>query len=256
MTGLLLWVIGAAGAGDQEADPREAERREAERREEAGDWPGALAAWQRCAQGGQAGADQRHCRRQAERLAPQAADGFAGWAELEAVRRSYAQLGSDEALARIRAALEAHPESPARGGMERWLANEYARRGERGALREIAAARPEDAFVGMLLADQAAQERERGLQALAAGLLLLCAAVAAARPGSLAWGSAAAAGLVLGLAPLGLAWIYEPVWWRGFAAVGAVIPALVWAGRRVPAWLTVPALWAVIAAAGVTEGWW
>jgi hypothetical protein len=78
----------------------------------------------------------------------------------------------------------------------------------------------------------------------------------AARPGPLAWGSAAAAGLVLGLAPLGLAWISEPVWWRGFAAVGAVIPALVWAGRRVPAWLTVPALWAVIAAAGVTEGWW
>ena len=251
MTGLLL--LCAAGTGGPPG------RQDAERYEAAGDWGGALAAWQRCAQDGQdgqAGADQRHCGRQAARLAPQAADGFAGWAELEAVRRSYAQLGSDQALARISATVQKNPESPARGEMERWLANEHARRGESGALREIAAARPEDAFIGMLVADRADQERERWLQAVATGLLLLCAAVAAVRSGALAWRAAAAAGLVLGLVPLGLAWIYEPVWWRGFAAVGAAIPALVLAGRRVPAWLTVPALWAVIVAAGVTEGWW
>lgn len=212
-------------------------RAEGEAAERAGDWAAALDAWRRCVAEGP-DLDRRYCAAREAVLAPQAADGFAGWSALEATRRAYRELGSDAALARMEAALAAHPDSPAAEAIRAWIAHERSARGEHEAARALA---PEGAPMRPVVEANAAAARAAGRQRAigltGAGLALTHLAVALRGPGPTRWPRAAAVLALLGLAPALIAWRTDAgdVGW--LLVTGAWIALCTALAPRAPAWL-------------------
>ena len=227
-----------------------------------GAWAEALAAWEACATGAD-DRDARYCASRADALRPQAADDFAGWSELEAVRRDYRTLGSDAALARVEAALAAHPSSPAAPAMRIWLANEHERRGEAaaaGEMRATIAADPtaterERAHAVATSADDARDVLRRRAAGVGAGFGAIYLLRAAWGPGALRWRSAGLAALLLGGVPTVLAALHTEGVADGFAAAGAVIAAAAALAGRAPVWISIPGLLGGLLAVAWGFGW-
>lgn len=196
--------------------------------EQQGQWPEALAAWENCSQDAREG---RRCKARAERLRPQKADQFVGWAELEAVRQHYNDMGSDQALARIQKLLQDHPQTPARPEIDAWLANEYHRRGDTPALSALATQTP---LAETLLGQQQKQDRSFYGQILGFGLTTLYCLWGLFGKGPVDKQAAGLAFGVVGLIPMGLAWAYDPSYLRPFAAISLGIGGLVLLAPRVP----------------------
>ncbi len=171
------------------------------------EFPKALAAYTECATG--SGRDARYCEARRAELAPQAADGFAGWTVLEQVRRAYSGQDRDTARARIEAELGAHAEGPAAGAMRQWLANEALKRGEEPTAVESETPGDESAWVAEQVARLRRERRHRVFAGVGAGLTAIYAGFAARGPGQPAWRSATGAALALGVAPLSLAWLWD-----------------------------------------------
>jgi hypothetical protein len=244
------------------AGPAHAGARDAEAAERAGDWVGAAAAWEACAAGPPSG-EQRRCAARVDVLRPQAADGYRGWAELEAVRRDYRTLGSDAALARIEAALSAEPDGPAAPEQRLWLVNEYTRRGDEAKaapLRTLVHADPgvpeaARAWVdrsGAIEADAARRER---IALGCAAPAVLFAAAAARGPGPWRWRPAAAAAALLGVFPTVYAWAWGGDDGAGFARTGLVCTLAVLSAARAPAWLAGPGTLGAIGVVAWWNGW-
>jgi uncharacterized protein YoaH (UPF0181 family) len=250
---VILWVALAWASGRADGDAADAAR----------DYPGALAAWQACAADTTSGHDARYCATRAATLAPQAADGFVGWTELEAVRRDYRTLGSDAALARIEVALAAHPDSPAAPAMRVWLANERAHRGDAAAVERIDAELRADphssaadrAFVAARVRADHEDTRRRRL-ALAGGALAAIYTLAALRgPGPLRWRSAAAAAVAIGVVPATFAALYEDGLADGFVRSGFAMAVAVLLAGRAPRWIAIPGTLGGFAAVAWGNGW-
>lgn len=253
---LPLLLGGATGALAQAGEDGPGLALDAEAR---GDWAAALDAWTRCAATG-SGSDARLCRTRAELLAPQAADAFAGWTALEAVRREYRALGSDAALARVQAALAAHPDSPAAPEMRLWLVNEHTRRGEEAeaaALRERVAAdaalpAPAREWVRATAETREADRRRAWIGGAGGAVAALYAGVALRGPGPWRARSALAAAGLVGVVPVVMAAGYEAAYAEGFVHTGVVVSLAVLAAARAPLLVSVPGtLGGLLAAA-----WW
>jgi hypothetical protein len=258
----VIWLVATAFASPH-APALASGRSGGDAADTARDWAGALSAWTACAQIDPSGRDGRYCATRAATLAPQAADAFAGWSALESVRRDYRTLGQDAAIARVEAALTAHPGSPAAASMRVWLANERAKRGEIDAVARIGADLSADptatdtqrAFV----AGRLASDRDEGRRSVAAGIggaLGVAYAVAALRgPGPWRWRSAGLAALVLGAVPTTFAALYEEGLATGFAASGAVVTAAVLLAGRAPRWVSVGGTLGAYAAVAWANDW-
>lgn len=256
LAALALWgLLAPAHAATPEQEVAEA----AEAR---GDWAGALAAWERCAAADPAA---RACRARAEELRPQAADGFAGWSVLSAVRRDYRHLDPAEAEARVRAAVERDPAGPAAPELMTWLANEAGRRGdaaEAARWREAATTSPglSEPTRAWLLAGaegEAALRRERawtwGLSL--AGLATLGAGAAKRGP-PLALGGAGLAFVLLGLVPMAFAWAWgAELDVAGFGRMGLAGAVAIAVAPRLPPWLAAPGAAASVLAVAGWNGW-
>jgi hypothetical protein len=230
-------------------------RTDGEAAEQAMDFAGAVAAYRDCAAHG-SDRDVRFCETRLRVLAPQAADGFAGWRTLEEVRRAYRDLGADAAIARVEDALNAAPDAPAAAEMRRWLANERAKRGEMGSLEAMKGEPGVDAaWVERKLAQEATERRRRVEAGVGAALATVYAVAAARGPGALRWRSAALAGAMLGAVPCAFAALYEQGMWVGFARTGAAVGLAVLAAARAPAWVAVPGTLGALAAVAWWNGW-
>lgn len=251
---LLAGLVSTADASDRaDGDAADAAR----------DWPAALAAWSACAAADPGGRDGRYCATRAAALAPQAADGFAGWGALEEVRREYRTLGSDAAVARVEAALAAAPEGPAAASMRVWLANERARRGEHDAVARIGAELAVDpgatdtqrAFVAGRVAFDRREGQRRVVAGVAGAVGVAYLAVAARGPGPWRWRSAGLAAGLLGAVPVVLAALYEDGMATGFAASGLVVSVAVLLAGRAPRWIAVPGTLGGFGAVAWANGW-
>jgi hypothetical protein len=240
----MLWVA-AALAGL---------RQDGERAEAAMDFAGALAAYDRCV-AAEGDRDRAYCETRRAQLAPQAADGFAGWRTLAEVRRDYRTIGSGAAIAKVEAAIAAG--GPAGPALLQWLANERARRGETDALRELAPALDPGAKA-WAEARIAGKERD-GQRKVAAGVgtaLGLGYLVWAARgPGRWRWRAAGAAGLLLGVAPAAMAAVWGPGLWGGYARGGLVVAAGVLLAGRAPVAVAVAGTLGAYVAVAWANGW-
>ena len=205
------------------------------------DFGAALVAYRSCAAGSD-DRDARYCEVHVRTLAPQEADGFVGWRLLAEVRREYRALGSDAAIARIEAALAAHPESPAAGEMWAWLANERARRGETDAVVAMTPSLPADVkeWAEARVRDQQLERVRRRVAAALGAVGLLYVGFAAMRVQTLRWRSAAIAALALGAVPATFAYFYEDGLADGFVRSGAVVALGVLLAGRAPPWIAVP----------------
>lgn len=96
-------------------------------------------------------------------LAPQAADGFTGWAVLARVRANFRALGPAAATAQVQAALASDPAGPAAPELRRWLAHELTRQGDPGAGAARAAVLADP--LAPPSSQAALQATERGLRA-------------------------------------------------------------------------------------------
>lgn len=165
--GLLLLSLPAHAGGEA--------RREADELANRGAYAEALVAYRVCAAG--TDASSRYCGTQAERLAPQAADDFAGWSVLMAVQRDYRQLPAAEATARVEAELAERPSGPAAAALRAWLAHERLRAGEPASAEGLS---PRD---GAWVEEGAAQVRQArrhaGVAALGGALAAVYVGVAA-----------------------------------------------------------------------------
>ncbi len=230
-------------------------RTDGEALERSGDYPAALAAYQRCADEGP-DLDRRFCDIRVAILQPQSADQFAGWRVLESVRTHYATLGSAEALARVEAALRALPDSPAAPSMKIWIANERAKSGDLGPAGSVAAdpTAPDAARSWLASAQEAAAaERRRSTYALAGAVLAGSYAVTGwRREGPLAGRSALLAGVLLGVVPAAIAAVYGDGHAAGFLYSGGVVTLCVLASPRVPLWVSLPGTVGALVAAA----WW
>ena len=242
----LLAVAWAGGRGDGEALER------------AADYGAALGAYEACAAAGP-DLDRRFCAVRVAVLSTQAADGFAGWRVLESVRANYTTLGSDEALARIEAALRAMPDSPAGPSMKIWIANEQAKRGNLAPAAVVAAdPNTPQAARGWLDSAQAAADadrRRRGLALVGGALAGVYAVVGWRRPGPLAGRCALLAGVLLGLVPAALAGGYGEGHAPGFLYSGAVVTLCVLAAPRVPLPVSLPGTVGALVATAWWNGW-
>jgi hypothetical protein len=237
------------------ADPRA----EADAADRDGRYADALAAYTACAEHA-ADRDARYCRARAEVLAPQAADGFAGWAALEGVRRDYRALGSDAALARVEAALAASPDGPAAAEMRAWLAMEHQRRGDIAAVDAMQPALATQApTTSRWLADRegdAVRERRRRIAAVGGAILAGGYALAAIRgPGRLRWRSAGIAAIALGITPTVLAALFDRELWPGFGRMGGVVTGAVLIAGRARPWVAIPGTLGALIAAAWWNGW-
>ena len=262
---LLLATSAAAQAPATVEDPAtedQADEDQALADEARGDWSAALDAWRACAAEA-TGSAARRCAARVSTLAPQAADGFAGWAVLDEVRRTYTSLGSDAAVMRIEAALAANPDGPAARDLEVWLANEYTRRGDKAsaaAARARVAAAPSQsdaarAWVTSIDDREAEEARRRPIAAMGASLAAVYLARAAWGPGALSWRSAGVAGALLGLAPVGFAWAYGNDDEPAFLRIAALLTVAVLLAPRAPVWIAVPGTLGGLLALVWWNGW-
>lgn len=251
---LVAAALASAGAG---------ERAKGDDAYVARDWPAALAAWSACAEADPTGRDGRYCATRAATLAPQAADAFGGWSALEGVRRDYRTLGSDAAVARVEAALAAHPRSPAAASMRVWLANERARRGEDEAVARIGvdlaldpgATDTQRAFVAGRVALDVLEGKRRVAAGIGGALGAVYAIVALRGPGPWRWRSAGLASLALGAVPTVFAALYDDGIAANFAASGAVVTAAVLLAGRAPRWVSVIGTLGAYAVVAWANGW-
>lgn len=242
------------------ADP--ALRAAGEAAEARADWPAALAAWEACVADAP-DRDAAYCRTKRDTLAPQAADGFAGWAALEAVRRDYRTLGSDDALARIEAALAANPAGPAAPALRLWLLNEHNRRGDADAVARLRAELAADArtpasarrFADGLATRERDAARHRTFGLAGGALAAVFVVTALVRGGPWKWRSALLAGAALGAIPTVFAALYEENVADGFARAGLVVSACVLLAARAPVWVAVPGTLGAFAAVAWQNGW-
>lgn len=197
---LLLAVLGLVAAGTLES------RRAGDAASVDLDFPVALSAYTECAAG--VGRDARYCEARREELAPQAADDFAGWTVLERVRRGYAAADRGASVAAIEAELAVSPAGPAAGELRRWLANEAIKRGQAPEGGDLAGA-GEGAWVGEQVERLRRDQRHRVVAGVGGALAAIYLGFAARGPGPLAWRSAGAAALALGVAPLTLAFAWD-----------------------------------------------
>jgi hypothetical protein len=221
------------------------ERRDGEAAEARAEFAAALAHYRACAEGPDR--DASFCAARRDVLAPQEADGFAGWAALEVVRREYRALGPEEARRRVELALAAAPDGPAAGEMRGWLAVQG-----RGVVAATGVAPAVAAAVEEQAALRRAEERRRKIGI--GGLIVAAAYVARAAVGSgkLRWRSATVALGALGVVPAAMAEGWEAGLGAGFLATGLVAAvAILLAGRTEPAVAAAGTLGAMTAAA-----WW
>lgn len=252
---LLAAWDGAHAAGPTPGEPPPGEPpRDARALEADGAYAEALAAYRTCA--ATPGPDQRYCAAREAVLAPQAADGFAGWAVLARVRADFRALGPTAATEQVRGALAADPAGPAAPELRRWLAHELTRQGDPGAADARAA----------VLADplappssQAALEgAERGLRAkgegtavaASLGLVVLGWAWRVVKVGRTAtplpMPTVLAGFALLGLAPAAFALAWGAPGWPWFLASGGAAAVGARYAPGLPPWLA-----AVGAVAGV-----
>lgn len=224
-------------------------RSEGEAAEAQRDWPAAVTAYQGCVATG-SDVDVRFCATRLDVLEPHARDGFAGWTELETVRREYRTLGSDAALARVEAALVADPDGPAAAEMKAWIAHERQKRGEPVEVEGL----PEPTR-DLLATTEAAREdvrRRRYLGLAGLGVAGFYGVFASRRGGPVAGRSALVAAVVLGLIPALMAAVYGGGLAAGFLRAGAVLSLAVLVAPRVPVWMAaVGTIGALVATA-----WW
>lgn len=235
-------------------------REQAETAEAAMDFPAALSLYAACVDAG--GRDARFCGARQAVLAPQAADAFVGWRELEEVRRSYTQLGPEVARQRVEAALRAYPDSPAAPELRRWLALHQTAAGEDvSALAAEMAQDPrtpaaDQALIADRQADGASRARDQRIALVGAAVGALYGGVALRGPGPWRWRSALLAMALVGGVPLVMAGIYEPTWIAGFARAMLLIGALVLGAGRAPAPVGVAGALGSFLALGWYNGWW
>lgn len=250
----MIALVALALAADLRAAAEAAEARR--------EWAAALDAYRACVQAAP-DRDAAFCRTRVTTLAPQAADGFAGWDALEGVRRDYRTLGSDAAVARIEAALAADPEGPAVPALRMWLLNERNRRGETAEVDRLRAEMAADErtpettlrYAEGIEANEAAAARHRVFGLVGVGIAGVYAAVAAVRAGALKWRSAALAGVALGALPAGFAAAYEDGVAEGFVYSGLVVTGAVLLAGRAPMWVAVPGTVGALAAVAWRNGW-
>lgn len=246
---ILLALTLAAGADDRRAATAlEAELRFAE----------AAEAWARCAEAGPP-REREGCRAAAERLRPQAADGYAGWSALSRVRRDYRSLGPDASRQQVQAALDANPAGPAAPALERWLVAEALEHGQESPLAgRVASADPTDAA---WVAEQTAGIRRAAHHRAIAGVggtfaLAFLGTAAVGRPRSpLAWRSAGGALVALGLVPAALATAWETENAAPFLQNAGFVALAVLLAPRAPAWLGALGTFGGLAALAWAHGW-
>lgn len=249
-------AVGTAEAAGPDGRTLERERRYAE----------ALAAYRGCVAEG--GADARYCDARAAELAPQAADGFAGWAVLDGVRQDYRALGAEEAARRVTDALAAHPDSPAAPAMRLWLASQLTHAApasaDAAAARDAARADPGVSTAARALLDAAdarvaRRQRQGRVAAGLAGLAALYAGVAARgfvagrrppEPRVLAVGT-----LLLAVVPAAMAWLWGEPGWPWFLASGAAAVGGAALATAAPLWLAVPGSAALVGLTAWAAGW-
>lgn len=227
--------------------------------EQSGAYADALAAYRRCVAEGP-DLDRRYCAARVGVLEPQAADGFAGWAALEAVRRSYRELGPEAARARVEAALAADPDGPAAAAMRAWIANEQLRVEDFDRARATLAGDPAAAArVGALVEARARRaadrDRHRALGWAGATVGLAALGAALARRGPVGWGWGLGVGALLGALPAAIAAAYGEGGATGLLAAGGWLG--IWAalaGRAGP-WLAVPGAAGGLVYAWERQGW-
>jgi hypothetical protein len=249
---VIVWVALAAATPREDGDTANTAR----------DYAAALTAWRTCAESSP-DRDARYCAARVALVAPQAADGFAGWAVLDEVRSDYRTLGSEAAIAKIEAALAAMPDSPAAPAMRLWLVNERSRRNETAEVARLGAEIRDDprssatdrAFTEAQVAFDAreATRRRWGLAAGAVGAVYVL--VAALRRGPLRWRSAALAALALDVVPAVFAELFEEGRGDGFLYSGGTIALGVLLAGRAPVWVAVPGTLGGFAAAAWANGW-
>ena len=209
--------VGEAKAAPENNDGRSLER--------AGDYAGALHAYTSCAATDPAATettvlDTRYCAARVAVLTPQAADHFAGWATLSAVRAEYRSLGHAEATRRIQAALDANPAGPAASELRLWLATELTQVDAHSdaaiAARASVVADDQSSSGARALLTSAERRLHRRVRQdrIAAACALL----------SLGYTAATIRGLVRGARPLPVR-----VWACGLALLAAVPALLSWA---------------------------
>jgi len=246
---ILLVLSLAAGADDRRAATAlEAELRFAE----------AAEAWARCAEAGPP-REREGCRAAAERLRPQAADGYAGWSVLSRVRRDYRTLGSEASRHEVQAALDANPTGPAAPALERWLVAEALEHGQESPLAaRVASADPTDAaWVAEQTAGVRRAAHHRWIAAVGGAFTLGFVGIAAVgRPrAALAWRSAGAALVALGLVPAALATAWEPENAAPFLQNAGFVAVAVLLAPRAPAWLGALGTFGGLAALAWAHGW-
>ncbi len=229
--------------------------------EQAGRYPEALIAYRKCELEAD---DARYCSARLRVLAPQEADGFAGWGVLATTRATYRELGPAAAMQAVRTALEASPQGPAAPEMRAWIAAELASTdGPEG-----------DEARAALLVDPAGTARAKavaigdverlrrharqawiaaGMGALAGFYLLYGGWKARGRSAS--WAAAGGGLLLLGVLPAGMAYAWGASDWQWFFATGAAAVAGPQAAKGVPLWLAVPGSVALVLSVSWAAGW-
>lgn len=231
--------------------------------EAAGAYAVALEAYRACAS--TPGPDQRFCAARQAVLAPQAADGFAGWAVLAAVRTNFRTLGPAAATAQIQSALASDPAGPAAPELRRWLAHELTRQGDAGAPAARAA------VIGDPMAPPssqlALQATERGLRterrgravAVALGLVVLGWAAGVARgwraTPPLAGTTVLVGFALLGAVPAGFALAWGAPGWAWFLATGGAAALGARYAPGLPPWLAAAGPVAGVGLGAWAAGW-
>lgn len=212
--------------------------------EEGGRFPQALDAYRSCAGQGPA-ADGRYCAARVAVLEAQAADGFAGWSVLAAVRRDYRTLGPEAARRRVESELAARPGGPAAAELERWLGEQGRGGVDRGRVQRQRGVAGVLALIGVGYAGVAARglrgrELGRAKEAGTGRRWLLSLAVG--------W-------VLLAAVPAAMAWAWGASDWPWFAGTGSCAIVGVALAPRAPPWLAASGTFALVGLCTFAAGW-
>jgi hypothetical protein len=212
----------------------------------------AVDAYRACVQTG-GDRDRRACEARLALLEPQAADGFAGWSVLAAVRRDYAMLDPEIARERVQAALDANPTGPAAPELYRWVVHWEVE--QHGAASLAGAPSADAAWVAERAAFEARTQRHRWIGMAGSLLAGVYAVVAALGRGGLAWGGAALALALVGGVPFVLGTLWDRENLGGFLLSGATVGLAALLAPRAPVAVSVAGTVGALAAVAWRNGW-